>query len=588
MFRIRQLVDGSLPRDRRDLEEIVAILRERLPGIPERELEKLPETLRDPMSARFRSLLFVADDLKGDLKGFALVLHAPDLGFCMLDYLATGGKLAGSGIGGALYQRARQAARATGSVGLFFECLPDDPAACSKPEFARANAARLRFYERYGARPIVNTAYETPLQAGDLDMPHLVFDDLGSGVPLRRENCREIVRAILERKYADICPPAYVEKVVSSIVDDPVVLRAPRVVPAEPIKAAAQVIPTGESLIALIVNDRHDIHHVRERGYVEAPARVASILKGIEPTGLFWKMEPVQHPEACIRAVHDPEFVGYLKRVCAGLTESKSVYPYVFPIRNRARPPKDAAYAAGYYCIDTFTPLNKNAYLAARRAIDCVMTGVDVLLNGHMTAYALVRPPGHHAERRSFGGFCYFCNCAVGAHELSKHGRVAILDIDYHHGNGQQDIFYSRRDVLTVSIHGHPSIAYPFFTGFPEETGEGEGEGFNMNIALPEQLEAKQYHDALATAIQRARLFDPRFLVVSLGFDTGKGDPTGTWPLKPEDFTRVGASISALGLPTLVVQEGGYRTTSLGANAAAFFRGLAAGRPSQGAPYVST
>lgn len=574
MFRIRQLVDGSLPRDRRDLEEIVAILRERLPGIPERDLEKLPETLRDPMSARFRALLFVADDLKGDLKGFALVLHAPDLGFCLLDYLATGGKLAGSGIGGALYQRARQAARATGSVGLFFECLPDDPASCSKPEFARANAARLRFYERYGARPIVNTAYESPLNPGDLDMPHLVFDDLGSGQALSRDRCRAIVRAILERKYPHLCPPPYVEKVVASINDDPVVLRAPRYTPKPASKPKQASIRTGESLIALIVNDRHDIHHVRERGYVEAPARVASILKGIEPTGLFWRIEPVQHPEACIKAVHDPAFVEYLKRVCAGLTESKSVYPYVFPIRNRARPPKDAAYAAGYYCIDTFTPLNKNAYLAARRAVDCVMTGADVLLNGHSAAYALVRPPGHHAERGSFGGFCYFCNCAVGAHHLAAHGRVAILDIDYHHGNGQQDIFYSRADVLTISIHGHPSIAYPFFTGFPEETGRDAGEGFNLNIALPEQIEPRQYHDALASALARIRRFDPRFLVVSVGFDTGKGDPTGTWPLKPDDFSRIGGSIGTLGLPTLLVQEGGYRTLSLGANAAAFFTGL--------------
>jgi acetoin utilization deacetylase AcuC-like enzyme len=202
------------------------------------------------------------------------------------------------------------------------------------------------------------------------------------------------------------------------------------------------------------------------------------------------------------------------------------------------------------------------------------MTGADVLLNGHSAAYALVRPPGHHAERGSFGGFCYFCNCAVGAHHLAAHGRVAILDIDYHHGNGQQDIFYSRADVLTISIHGHPSIAYPFFTGFPEETGRDAGEGFNLNIALPEQIEPRQYHDALASALARIRRFDPRFLVVSVGFDTGKGDPTGTWPLKPDDFSRIGGSIGTLGLPTLIVQEGGYRTLSLGANAAAFFTGL--------------
>jgi acetoin utilization deacetylase AcuC-like enzyme/GNAT superfamily N-acetyltransferase len=586
MFRIRQIVDGTLPRDRRDLEEIVGMLRERLPGIPERDLARLPETLNDPVSSRFRSLLFVADELKGDLKGFALVLHAPDLDFCLLDYIVTGGSLAGRGVGGALYQRAREAARATGSIGLFYECLPDAPEACSKPEYAVANAARLRFYARYGALPIVNTGYESPINPGDLDLPHLVYDNLDSGEPLSRDRCRAVVRAILERKYAHLCPPAYVDRVVGSITDDPVKLRPVRNGGAAPKRAMArEPVRTGESLIALIVNDRHDIHHVRERGYVEAPARVRSILQGIEPTGLFWRLEPTQHPEACIHAVHDKDFVEYLKRVCGSLSETKSVYPYVFPIRNRARPPKDAAYAAGYYCIDTFTPLNKNAYLAARRAVDCAMTAATVLLNGHTLAYALVRPPGHHAERRAFGGFCYFCNAAVAAHHLSGYGRVAMLDIDYHHGNGQQDIFYSRSDVLTVSIHGHPSVAYPFFTGFPEEVGEGEGEGFNVNIALPEKIESGLYHRTLAGALERIRAFGPRFLVVSLGFDTGRGDPTGTWPLKPEDFTRVGRAIGGMARPTLVVQEGGYRTTSLGANAAAFFAGLSEGaRPSIASP----
>lgn len=578
MFRIRQIIDGSLPRDRRDLEEIVAMLRERLPGVPERELERLPGTLSDPLSARFRSLLFVADDLKGNLRGFALVLHAPDLGFCLLDYIVTGQKLAGRGVGGALYERAREAARATGSMGLFFECLPDDPAACSKPEYAIANAARLRFYARYGARPVVNTAYETPIKPGDMDLPHLMFDDLDTGNPLSRDACRAVARAIMERKYAHLCPPEYIEKVVNSISDDPVRLRPSRGVSGAS-KRAKEVEPvrTGETLIALIVNERHDIHHVRERGYVEAPVRIRSILNGIEPTGLFWRVEPTQHPEACIRAVHDDDFVDYLKRVCGGLTESGSVYPYVFPIRNRARPPKDAAYAAGYYCIDTFTPLNKNAFLAARRAVDCAMTGAEILLNGHTLVYALVRPPGHHAERRAFGGFCYFCTAAAAAEHLSAHGRVAMLDIDYHHGNGQQDIFYDRPDVLTVSIHGHPSVAYPFFTGFEEEIEAGAGEGFNLNLTLPEKIDAALYHLTLAGALERIAAFSPRFLVLSLGFDTGRGDPTGTWPLTPDDFTRIGRSIGELGRPTLIVQEGGYRTTSLGANAAAFFTGLSAG-----------
>jgi len=573
MFRIRQVNSASLPVNRREIEQVQRTLRERLPGIRESEIAELPAKLVDPLTSRMRAILLVADDLKGTMQGFALLSHAPDLKFCLLDYIATPSNLARGGVGAALYQRVRDIARDLGCTGLFYECLPDDPAECSDPALAKSNAARLRFYERFGARPIVNTGYETKVKPDDTDMPHLVFDDLDSAKPLKRDSARKIVRAILERKYADLCPPQYIDGVVNSITDDPVRLRDPKHVrkPA-PVPAPAR---SAESLIVLVVNDKHEIHHVRDRGYVEAPVRVKSILAGIEPTGLFHAVPPRDFPESRIKAVHDAGFVDYLKRVCAGVPEGKSVYPYVFPIRNHARPPKDRAYAAGYYCIDTFTPLNANAYIAAKRAVDCTLTAADAVLHGQRFAYALVRPPGHHAERRVFGGFCYFCNAAVAAEYLVPHGRVAILDIDYHHGNGQQDIFIERADVLTVSIHGHPRFAYPFFSGFEDETGEGPGAGFNLNIALPETITADDYRAALKKALNRIRDFKPDFLLVALGFDTGKSDPTGTWPLLPKDFEANARLISALNLPTLVVQEGGYRTRSLGQNAAAFFTGLA-------------
>jgi acetoin utilization deacetylase AcuC-like enzyme len=232
---------------------------------------------------------------------------------------------------------------------------------------------------------------------------------------------------------------------------------------------------------------------------------------------------------------------------------------------------------AGYYCIDTFTPLNRNAYLAARRAVDCALTAAEELLRGRLLAYTLVRPPGHHAERRAFGGFCYFNSNAIAAQYLSRRGRVAILDIDYHHGNGQQEIFYGRADVLTVSIHGHPRFAYPYFSGFEDERGEGLGEGFNVNIPLPETLEPERYREALERALRVVRRFDPGFLVLALGLDTARGDPTGTWNLRARDFELNGRLVGALRLPTLVVQEGGYNTRSLGANARRFMAGLWAG-----------
>jgi acetoin utilization deacetylase AcuC-like enzyme/GNAT superfamily N-acetyltransferase len=272
--------------------------------------------------------------------------------------------------------------------------------------------------------------------------------------------------------------------------------------------------------------------------------------------------------------VHDADFVHYIRRACREAPDTNSLYPYVFPIRNKARPPKERSVLAGYYCIDTFTPLNRNAYPAARHGVDCALTAARQILNGRRLAYALVRPPGHHAERRSFGGFCYLNNNAIAAHYLSRNGRVAILDIDYHHGNGQQDIFYRRSDVLTVSIHGHPEFAYPYFTGFREEVGEGAGEGFNHNLLLPERTDAVKYRRTLAEALGRIEAFAPEFLVLALGLDTAKGDPTGTWSLTAKDFEVNGRLIGELGLPTLVIQEGGYRSRTLGVNVRRFFAGL--------------
>jgi acetoin utilization deacetylase AcuC-like enzyme len=367
-----------------------------------------------------------------------------------------------------------------------------------------------------------------------------------------------------------------VEAVVSSFRDDPVKLRDFVYVKPEPTGDRPFRIEARQRVV-LVVNDRHDIHHVRERGYVEAPVRVAAILRELEPTGLFRRIPVRKFGEGPIRTVHDDGFVDYLKKACASVPPGKSIYPYVFPIRNATRPPKELSVRAGYYCIDTFTPLDRNAWLAAVRAVDCALTAADSVVRGERLAYALVRPPGHHAEYRAFGGFCYFNNAAVAAQFLSRHGRVAILDLDYHHGNGQQEIFYERSDVLTVSLHGHPRFAYPYFTGFEDERGEKAGRGFNLNLPLPEQLDGAGYRRALERALRHVRRFAPRFLVVPLGLDPAKGDPTGTWSLEASDFRRNGRLVGELGAPTLVVQEGGYRTRTLGVNAKRFLEGLVEG-----------
>ncbi|MBU2583372.1 MAG: GNAT family N-acetyltransferase [Alphaproteobacteria bacterium] len=576
MIKIRRLRGTRTETDEATLEEVQAIMRAQFPLMDEADVAKLPEQLTDPLKYRFVTELLVSEDSKGQVKAFAILLNAPDLHFAYLETISAAPGRTGGGLGAHLYQVVREQALRLGAKGLYFECLPDDPHLSPDPKTRRQNAQRLKFYERYGARPIMGTAYETPLKEGDTDSPYLVFDGLGKFKLPAPATLARNVEAILDRKYAAICPPGYIEKVTASVRAARYALREPRYSEKpQPVEK-----PGGAKLekpIALIVNDRHSIHHIRERGYVEAPVRVAAIQREILKTDLFEPMPAREFPDRFIREVHDSGLVDYIKQACAEAPEKKSVYPYVFPVRNATRQPKERSVLSGYWCIDTFTPINRNAYPAARHAVDCSLTAAEEVLKGRPLAYALVRPPGHHAEHRTFGGFCYFCNSAIAAHYLSRHGKVAILDIDYHHGNGQQDIFYERDDVLTVSVHGHPSFAYPYFTGFTDERGRGRGAGFNVNIALDEHITPDQHRAAVAQALKRIARHDPDFLVVSVGFDTAKADPTGTWSNEAADFVKLGKMIGAAGFATVVIQEGGYRIRTLGTNARNFFTGLAAG-----------
>ena len=574
IFRIRRLFDDFPIENKNAIEQVKTILRSTFSSVPEDEIGNIEEQLSNPLSHRLRYFIHVAEDHTRRVKGFSILAHAPDLKFCYLDYISTDPALTSSGIGGAIYGTLRDECRALGVIGIFMECLPDDEQLC--PGMLKENSARLKFYERYGARPVINTEYETPLKPEDICPPYLVFDDLGQGKPLKKRAARNIVRAILERKYGNRCPAGYVERVVNSFNDEPVALRPPQYIKKPTLFSEKEYVG---GPIAMVVNDQHLIHHVHERGYVESPVRISAILTQLETTDLFTRLKTIHFSIDRIKAVHDSQFINYLSKVCTMLPAGKSVYPYVFPIRNSTRPPKELPVRAGYYCIDTFTPLNKNAFLAARGAADCALTAAKSILDGgYDLAYALVRPPGHHAERRSFGGFCYFNSTAAAAQYLSHFGRVAVLDIDYHHGNGTQDIFYARSDVLTLSIHGHPRFAYPYFSGFSEEIGEGSGLGFNHNLPLPENgITGAKYLQSLKKCLLRIKKFHPRFLIIALGLDTAKGDPTGTWSLINKDFYENGRHIGRLGLSTLVVQEGGYKIRSLGSNARHFFQGLTQG-----------
>ena len=577
MIRIRKISNPFLESNREAISNVKKIMASQFDAIPAYKIDMIEEQLINPLKFRYQSILLLAENIHDTILGFALLKCMPDLKFCLLDFIAASPGKTSGGLGGALYQRVRDEARSLGSAGLFFECLPDDPALCRNKDLVEQNAKRLAFYERFGARPVINTLYETPVKPEDDAPPYLVFDSLGITDTLPKSQLRKIVRAILERIYTDYCSEDYIKKVVESIKDDPVKLRPYKYHKPQKNRLAAVNLSDKEKIL-LIVNDKHAIHNIHQRGYVEAPVRIPAIKKDIEETGLFTIIKSKEFPEKYILQVHDRDYVKYFKKVCKNLPHGKSVYPYVFPIRNNARPPVELSVRAGYYCIDTFTPLNLNAFLAAREGVNCVLTAANTILTDAGAVYVLTRPPGHHAEKNVFGGFCYFNNNAIAANYLSRYGKVAILDIDYHHGNGQQQIFYSRDDVLTISIHGHPSFAYPYFSGFSEEKGEGKGLGYNFNYPLDEVIDGEDYRKSLTKALLKISNFKPSFLIVALGFDTTRRDPTGTWKLIYKDLEINGKMIGELKLPTLIVQEGGYRTQTLGLNAKSFFRGFAEGR----------
>jgi len=523
-----------------------------------------------------RHYFFVAENNNGDILGFAQMSYSIDINFCFLDLLANNPSKRTGGIGEALYNRVREEAKFLNSKGLFLECMSDDPVLISDVALLRQNRSRLKFYERLGARPLLNPAFEKHCHEYYGNPYFLLFDSLGNDAEPALKEAGKIFIAVVEKKHNKNADDKSVKEIRDAIKSYPIVIRQRKYLKTEPLYKFFDIAE--DRKIPVLYNEGHEIHHIKEKGYMETPVRIKSILKKIEKSEIFIKTKSRRYSESHITAVHDRGFVSYFKRASAAVPPGVSLYPDTFPIRKKARPPKKLVSRAGYYCIDIYSPVNRNSYLAARSAVNCALTGADLLLEGSGVTYALVRPPGHHAERSSFGGFCYFNSAAIAANYLSRYGKAAILDLDYHHGNGQQDIFYSRSDVLTISIHADPDYEYPYFSGFSSETGEGEGAGFNFNYPLPEKTGGEQYFRTLKKGIREIEKFNPEFLVIALGFDTAKGDPSGKWSLLKDDFYNNGNLIGKLKKRTLVVQEGGYDSRVLGINALSFFQGLYSGR----------
>ncbi len=574
MFRISHVLGAHREHDRRCIAEVHALLTTSFPDFAT-EPDYIARKLVGQTARGVPAILLIAHGTGDDVAGFALADYFETIGFAYLDFIVTRAEERGRGLGGALYEALREDMMARGARGLFLEVPTDDPSQVSDPAALKQNKTRLKFYERYGAFPVVGTLYDQPIRPGNPTEPRLLYDPLDTRKPITADELRAVIRNILTHRYRYAADDPYVEQVIGSVKESPVRTRRARY--AQPGEAKAKM-PRHLHPLKIFYSARHVLHHVRERGYVERPARVDVILKALEVLPDVERLSTRNFGERPIRAVHDTDFVNYLRNFCQELPDGEMVYPYVFPIRRTDRPPRDRSRRAGYYCIDTFTPLSRDAYKAARAAVNVALSGAEALVAGHQLVYSLCRPPGHHAERDTYGGFCYFCNGAIAAQSLvGTFGRVAVLDVDYHHGNGTQDIFYNRADVLTVSIHGHPSFAYPYFSGFADEVGEGEGKGFNHNLPLPEEVHDTRYLEALDDALGIVRNFKPEALVVSLGLDIAKADPTGTWSLTREGLFEVGQRIGGLRLPTLMVQEGGYNIRSLGRNAERMLTGVCAG-----------
>jgi acetoin utilization deacetylase AcuC-like enzyme/GNAT superfamily N-acetyltransferase len=575
MFRISRIIDGVTEADRAKIGAAMEVFRRAFPREAE-QAEKIPKLLEQRGLLGHDVILLTADDVGGRPLGLALAYYFPQIRYGFLDYIGTDPDQRHRGLGRVLYEALREYLAARRARGLFLELPPDDAERLRDPDYLPLCQARARFYEGFGARPILNTRWDQPPLRKDYEPPYLVFDALGRAVGgeeprLSREDARKAMQAILKARYGRDERDPYTVAIVKSVVDDPVALRPPRyhepaAIDAEPARGA--ICP-----LNVVASEHHEIHHVKERGYVERPARVGAIIRAL--AGLPVRQHAARPAgESPIAAVHDADFVSYLRRATASLGEHETIYPQVFPIRRPERKPREMAMRAGYYCSDTFTPLSRSAYRAARAAVDCAVTAADVLAAGEQLVYALCRPPGHHAEKRIYGGFCYFNNAAIAAHRLSAYGRVALLDVDFHHGNGQQEIFYERSDVLTVSLHGDPRNHFPYFAGFADERGRGAGEGFNLNVPLPAAMGDEKYLAALEKALRSVLAHHPTWLIVSIGFDVMRGDPTGNFDLSPRGMRRMGEVIGGLGLRTLIVQEGGYSLRNLRTGAAAFFTGM--------------
>jgi len=306
----------------------------------------------------------------------------------------------------------------------------------------------------------------------------------------------------------------------------------------------------------------------------ECPERVTFVLDRIAAVGLGAVVKPEAHGLDPVLRVHDEGFVRFLETawdewVATG-AQGEAI-PIIWPARRMSqdRIPNSITGRLGHYALAAETSISEGTWAAARAAADVAVSAAERILAGERAAFGLCRPPGHHAARDMFGGYCFLNNAGIAAQRLRDRGlaRVAILDVDFHHGNGTQDVFYDRDDVMYLSIHGDPMEAFPYFLGHADEIGIGRGEGFNVNYPLARGTKWAEWGTALADALARVKAFGAEALIISLGVDAFEGDPISFFKLASADFLRMGEAIGRAGLPTVFLMEGGYAVAEIGINA---------------------
>ena len=338
----------------------------------------------------------------------------------------------------------------------------------------------------------------------------------------------------------------------------------------------------------------HDVTHETFLGQPvpanEVADRAEIIRSSLNADGGFTFAGPTEHGEAPITAVHDPGLIRFLETAWAEANRQQLNRPFLVadtyptfrmfegmsPEFVEGQPePKSVAGRLGWWGLDTSNPIVEGTYGAARAAVDVALTTADLVLGGERAAYGLCRPPGHHAARSLAGGYCFFNNAAIAAEAIVRATgeHVAILDVDFHHGNGSQQIFWRRGDVLYVSIHADPAREYPFFLGYGHERGEGDGAGENLNLPQPAGLSDDGYLAAIDRALEAIVDRPGSIIVVSLGFDTFGLDPIGDFALTTPVYHEVGRRVAAIGRRLVILQEGGYHRPALGDNAVAWLRG---------------